>query len=178
MTMSPSTTSFIAFSTGSQVPSPIPALTTYTLSESSAIVLSYVGGGQYNFASGGHFDLTLASGSFTLIGTLSVQDLSQTASSGTINTTIVANFDITGGTYCSASGSTCGSGVGYGKVFLTLSSATPPVTNGSHGGLDAARIVLPAGNTAITPEPASLLLFGTGLLVLGGTLRRRLLGSA
>jgi hypothetical protein len=29
-----------------------------------------------------------------------------------------------------------------------------------------------------SPEPASMLLFGSGLLALGGALRRRLLGSA
>lgn len=172
MTMSPSTTSSFAVSTGTGAA--IPTLTLFTLSETAPILMAYMGGGMYNVAPGsGAFDIVLAMGSFTLDGILSIQNLSVATNSGTYDTTVMGNFDITGGSYCSESGAVCGPGAGYGKVLLTLGAMVPPIPNGSRGGLSSVSIVIPAGNFSATPEPTSMLLFGSGLLVLGGVLRRR-----
>jgi hypothetical protein len=172
MTMSPSSTSSFAVATGTGPA--IPTLTLFTLSETSPILMTYMGGGLYSAASGsGAFDIALAMGSFTLDGILSIQNLSVSTNSGTFNTTVNANFDITGGSYCSEPGAVCGPGAGYGKVVLTIGAMVPPIPNGGLGGLSPSSIVIPAGNLAATPEPTSMLLFGSGLLVLGGVLRRR-----
>ena len=170
MTMSPSSTSFVAVTSG---PLPIPPITTFTLSETGPILLTSVGGGLYDVASGsGGFNIDLSGGGFTLDGVLSIQNLSLSGASGTIDTSVVGNFDINpSSSYCGLPSASCGPGVGYGKVFLTLS--TNPIANGSHGGLSGGSIVLPAANIAITPEPSSMLLFGTGLLAFGAILRRR-----
>ena len=172
MTMSPMSTSNWAVSTGTGPA--IPLLTMFTFSESAPILMTDAGSGMFNVAPGsGAFDIALAMGAFTLNGVLSIQNLSVATNSGTFNTTIMGNFDITGGSYCSESGAVCGPGAGYGKVVLMFGSMVPPIPNGVHGGLNSASILIPATNLAATPEPTSMLLFGTGLLVLGGTLRRR-----
>jgi hypothetical protein len=164
-------------SIGPLTPSQIPASLTYTFSEVSPIKFTYAGGGLYTFSSGGPFHITLAGTGFSLIGTLSVQDLQQISIHGLINTMIVGNFSITSST-CAVL-TACATGkLGYGSVDLLLSSAIPPITNGSKGSFNGGIILLPAVNPSVTPEPTSLLLFGTGLLVLGGALRRRLSGSA
>jgi len=175
--MSPSSISGGALASGTQVPGLIPSSLTYSLSESGNILLTGSSGSYTVAAGSGTFDITLKNGSFTLIGVLTIQNLTVTGgSNGQINTTIVANFNITGGTYCAESGSTCGTGVGYGDAFITMSMScgSNNVTNGCKAGLESINIIMPAGDLATTPEPSSMLLFGTGLLGCGVFLRRRL----
>jgi hypothetical protein len=174
MTMSPATTSNFALATGTG-PS-IPTLTMFTLWESAPILMTNAGGGMYNVAPGsGAFEIAVAMGTFTLNGVLSIQNLSVATNSGTYDTTVMGNFNINPLTssYCMETGAVCGPGAGYGKVLLTFGSMVPPVPNGARGGFNSASIVIPASNLAATPEPTSMLLFGTGLLVFGAVLRRR-----
>jgi len=176
VTLTMSTFTGTAVASGTQVPSPIPMFTAFTLSESSPIKLMG-SGGSYTVAPGsGTFDITLKEGLFTLIGVLTIQNLQVTDNKGVINTTIEGNFSITGGTYCGDAGSTCGTGVGSGTVLITLSMAcgSSNITNGCHAGIDSLSLTLPATDLANTPEPSSMLLFGTGLLACGVFLRRRL----
>ena len=164
--------SFIAISTGTT----IPTSTMFTLSETAPILMTFAGG-MYNATAAnlGAFDIALAMGTFTLNGVLSIQNLSVATNSGTYDTTVMGNFNINPLTssYCMETGAVCGPGAGYGKVLLTFGSTVPPVLNGARGGFNSASIVIPASNLAATPEPTSMLLFGTGLLVFGAVLRRR-----
>jgi hypothetical protein len=72
-------------------------------------------------------------------------------------------------------GARCGGSPIQSEMVLTLRSRGPIIEHhpreriGSFG----AGSSLPPASMATTPEPMSMLLFGTGLLVLGGTLRRR-----
>jgi hypothetical protein len=111
----------------------------------------------------------LTSGSLT--ATVDLMSFKQTGGVGIFNNSFVANVTVT-----SASGSLAGySGIG-GKLILTLllpngASIDDLGVGNSSGIFGGTGYMLP------TPEPSSLLLFGTGLLALGGGLRRRLLGA-
>jgi hypothetical protein len=129
----------------------------------------------YNAMAGnlGAFDIALAAGAFTLNGVLSIQNFSVATNSGTFNTTITGNFWIDPtSSYCSEPGTVCGTGAGYGKVLLAL-GPTAPFTSSGRAGFNSGSILIPPSNLAATPEPTSMFLFGTGLLVLGAALRRR-----
>ena len=166
--------SFIAISTGAT----IPTSTMFTLSETAPILMTFAGG-MYNATAAnlGAFDIALAMGTFTLNGVLSIQNLSVATNSGTFNTTVMGNFSINpSSSYCSLPDTVCGPGAGYGKVLLTLGSMVgpmDPLTSSGRAGFNSGTIVIPASNLAATPEPTSMLLFGTGLLVFGAVLRRR-----
>ena len=172
--MSHGWTSATAFTSGSL---PIPENTTFTLSESKPILMTHVGSGLYTLAPGsGGFDIRLVASGFTLFGFLALQNLSESRHHGAMEASLWGNFDITGGTYCSLPGARCGSDLGYVKIDLSLPSRFRWFRHGHHRyheGFDSGRIGFPPSPLAATPEPTAMLLFGTGLLVVGGVLRRR-----
>jgi hypothetical protein len=117
-----------------------------------------------------NFDITSMPGGLgtpLLMGTLKLVDLVQVATTGYTNTTAVADMTITGGSLESAYPGLTGisqlninlAGLGF---LPTLSGAASTKLNGAT--LDA----LP------TPEPWSMLLYGSGLVLIGFVLRRRL----
>jgi len=142
---------------------------TYTLT-GGPITLSPLGGNSYSAA--GTLSIEVFSGATDLLsGTLNFVDFFQHGKTGNSNVGLETNLDITGGSFCTEMGSVCGMNAG----FVTLTIAFPtgiPITHGVAGRVFTGTI-MPNSPGALTPEPMSMLLFGTGLLVLGGTLRRR-----
>jgi hypothetical protein len=82
----------------------------------------------------------------------------------------VADLDITGGTICSHI--TCGIDLGSVVLNLAVPNAFLPTSDLSATMLGGTA-VLGSFTALATPEPSSILLFGTGLLAVGGILRRR-----
>jgi hypothetical protein len=120
-------------------------------------------------------DIRLVASGFTLVGLLTIQDLSVSRHGRGFDTSLMGDFDIRGSDYCAMPGAKCGSG-SSSKIVLSLHSRNPwrgPLHYRFPVGLGSGSIFFPAPSVATTPEPISMLLFGTGLLVLGGTLRRR-----
>jgi hypothetical protein len=105
-------------------------------------------------------------GTTLLTGTLTLVDLVQAINSGMTNTSEVLNLNITGGTLASAyAGNT-----GIGNLTINLSGLgfLPSLSSGSAKLSGATLDALP------TPEPWSMLLFGSGLVLFGFVLRRRM----
>jgi hypothetical protein len=134
------------------------------------ITLSPLGGNSYSAV--GSLNIEVFSGATDLLsGTLSFVDFFQGGKTGSSNVGLETNLNITGGSFCAETGSVCGPGAGF--VTLTIGFPTSaPITSGVSGRVFTGTI-MPNSPSSVTPEPVSMLLFGTGLVVLGGTLRRR-----
>jgi hypothetical protein len=106
-------------------------------------------------------------GTVLLKGTLSLVDLAQVSSTGMANTSAVLNLVITGGTLQTFyAGNT---GIGQLTIKLAGLGFLP-----SLGGAAATKLGSATLDALPTPEPWSMLLFGTGLVLFGIILRRRL----
>jgi hypothetical protein len=103
-----------------------------------------------------------------LTGTIDLTNLTQLSS--TVVST-VADLDITGGTICSHI--TCGDDLGSVVLNLAVPNAFLPTSDLSSTVLGGTGILGSFAAISATPEPSSILLFGTGLLAVGGILRRR-----
>jgi hypothetical protein len=101
-----------------------------------------------------------------LTGNLKLVDLLQGGNSGTFNYTGNANLTVTGGTLAFTSQGIADLNI----TFLSVTNLTLLLgTTNSDGG-----VKISSGTIDPTPEPSSMLLFGTGFLLIGGILRRRL----
>jgi hypothetical protein len=106
-------------------------------------------------------------GTDLLKGTLTLVDLVQVSSTGMTNTSGVADMTITGGTL----GSSYPGSSGISKLTINLAGLgfLPNLTSAMSTKLGSATLdALP------TPEPWSMLLYGSGLVLIGFVLRRRL----
>jgi PEP-CTERM motif len=138
------------------------------VSSFGTIFADYTASGTLNFeittGSGG-------SGTVLLTGTLSLVDLIQGGSTGITNTSLLTSMTITGGTLA---GDYSG-GTGISQLILNL-SGLPFLP--SLGGAMATNLTSATLDPLTTPEPSSMLLYGSGLVLFGIMLRRRLLAQS
>jgi hypothetical protein len=130
----------------------------------SPIFADYTASGTLNF------EITSAPGGMgtdLLKGTLSLADLVQVFSTGMTNTSAVLNLAITGGSLQSFY--TGNTGIGQLTIKLAGLGFLPNLSGAAATKLGSATLdALP------TPEPWSMLLFGSGLVLFGVILRRRI----
>lgn len=124
-----------------------------------------------NITQGGpaSFSLGTTNGGNTLLtGNLQLVSFAQFGHLGAYNDQLVANLTVTGGTlapYFSNSS-------GVVTVLITIASGTNVFTLGNGQTVVGTN---PVGTLTSTPEPSSVLLLGSGLMVFGAVLRRKLL---
>lgn len=152
-----------------------PSLTSYaptsalTLPESKPILMTSGRRGLFPAASErGALALRLAASGFTLYGSLNIRNLSESDDDAMV---ILEDLDIADAKSCVSPGAKCDAG--YDKMDLTLWCREPVMEHHRHKRFHHEPFGPQPVKMAATPEPMSMLLFGTGLLVLGGTLRRR-----
>ncbi len=137
----------------------------------NSITLSSLGSGLWavNQSSPLSFSYT-SNGSTLLTGNLELLTLSQLPGSqlGNFNSNFDANLVVTGGLLSSAFSP---SGGALDITILYGSNANISTLVGTSNSLTA---VISAGELRPVPEPGTVLLFGSGLTMIGGLLRRRL----
>jgi hypothetical protein len=135
-----------------------------TLVASFSPVALYTASGTLNF------EITSMPGGLgtdLLMGTLKLVDLAQVATTGMTNTSAVADMTITGG---SLKGDYPGlTGISQLNINLAGLGFLPSLSGAKSTKLTGATL-----NALPTPEPWSMLLYGTGLVLIGFVLRRRL----
>jgi hypothetical protein len=154
-----------------------PEMTAFTLPEGRASVVNSSERQSLSAANrSGDFNLRLASSGTTMLGFLSVQSPSNSSANRTADAVLARDFESDRGGSCSVAGAHCATDSGFDRIRLILSSFDSPLArhhHHHHGFGPPGGVSLPPPSISTAPEPVSMLLFGTGLLVLGGTLRRR-----
>jgi hypothetical protein len=134
------------------------------------ITPNLTGNGAYMVSGTLNFTLKDASSSTVLTGTLNfpTADLALKTSGDLF--TLNANLTITGGSICTSKPSACGSSANNSVQLTVL------LSDDHHTGMfGSGNATIGKSSQLVTPEPTSMLLFGTGLLAFGGILRRKLL---
>jgi len=125
------------------------------------------GAGTWNISQSGGLGFEIESSTMTdlLSGTLQLINLAQTGSTGTFNYDLAANLTVSGGSDASLFGSS-------GVVGITIDFDTPTSLSTIVGTSNTLGANVSSGEV-YTPEPMSMVLVGSGLILLGGLARRR-----
>jgi hypothetical protein len=129
--------------------------------------------GMYSIGASDTLSFTLkdASSGIVLTGTLSFPDAQLSLKGpGRDTLTLDANLTILSGSICTSDPSACASGANNNVQLTVLLSG-----NHASGRFGSGNVTIGNSASLVTPEPTSMLLFGTGLLAFGGILRRKLL---
>jgi len=144
-------------------------------SAASPITITSTGGGNFSVAQNGNNPIAFQfnsladmTGTNFLSGNLQLLSLQQTAntSTGSFNENLTANLTGLGGSLANLFGP---SGA-IGRINIEFTSSVDLATLGTAG----ATAYISASDITPTPEPSSIALLGSGLLAIGGYLRRRL----
>jgi len=156
-----------AFGTGVLSSGPSP----YSITQGSVTITgTSIGADKWSIGQSGGLSFSYApSGTPLLTGSLQLVDLSQSGSLGNFDYTVVANLTNLGGSL-SSDFTAAGAVV---DITILFASATDLASLGSGGTLAAG---ISSGEIFQTPEPVSMVLVGSGLLMLGGLVRRRRAG--
>jgi hypothetical protein len=153
-----------AFGTGTLNSGPDP----YTISQSGVTITgTYLGSDTWSIAQSGSLAFCYGGcgASALLTGNLQLINLAQTDSTGTFNDSLSANLTSLGGSLASLLGS-------GGVLSITIDFSTPTnlasLTPGATLGANVS-----SGELFPSPEPASMVLVGSGLMLLGGFVQRR-----
>ena len=125
------------------------------------------GSNVWNITQSGALDISFGTGGSLLTGTLQLVSLAETGKTGTFNEDLTANIVVTGGSLASILGPEAVLSITVdfaSKDKLRLGTLTS-------GQTVAAKIS--DGELTPTAEPVSMVLVGSGLLLLGGFVRRR-----
>ena len=141
---------------------------TYTISQSGVTITgTYLGSDTWSIAQSGSLAFCYGGcgAAGLLTGNLQLISLAQTSSTGTFNESLAANLTGLGGSLASLLG-------GGAVLSITIDFSTPTdLSSLPPGATLGARIS--SGELYSTPEPASMVLVGSGLILLGGFVRRR-----
>jgi len=124
------------------------------------------GSNTWNISQSGGLNFSIMSGMTDLLsGTLQLVSLAQTSSTGTFNYDLAANLTVTGGSEQSLFGNS-----GIVGITIDFDSSTSLSTIVGTSNTLGANV---SSGEIYTPEPMSMVLVGSGLILLGGLARRR-----
>jgi len=127
------------------------------------------GSNVWNITQSGALDFSFGTGGSLLTGTLQLVDLTQTGATGSFNDDLTVNLAITGGSLASILGPSA-------ILDITIDFAKTKGVAGVLGNLTSGQTLkanISDGELTPTAEPVSMVLVGSGLLLLGGFVRRR-----